>query len=113
MADALRHRDEAYKDIRLLLESPVLYDSVRPFLQALQSLDPLRLPLSEYIKHGDLKQRKIGLPEYSTTPGFRWILKVLLRPDEAVDQCMMDPSQKYSVDAAKQIMYDHGKLDPR
>jgi len=112
-AHILRHRDESRGDIRLLLESPVLYESVRPFLQALQQLDPIRLPLAAYIKHGNLNQRKIELPEYSLTLGFTWGLKVLLRPDEAVDECVMDPADQYSVASAREVLHAHCKLDPR
>jgi hypothetical protein len=112
-ADSLRHRDDSGKAIRFLLESPVLYEAVRPFLEALQNTDPLRLPFTDYIKNGELDKKVINLPAYSTVPDFTWNLKVLLRDNEVVDECVMDPSSSLSIAAARQTLYDHGKLDPR
>lgn len=98
--------------IRLLVESPVLYESVRPFLEALQMVDPVLLPLGDHIRHGG-ESTKIKLPAYSTRPGFQWDLKVLLKENAEIDELSMDPKSRGSIESARQALHIHGKLDPR
>jgi hypothetical protein len=112
-AQTLQARDDTEKDIRLLLESPVLYEAVRPFLQAIQNIDPVVLPLAEYIRHGDLKGKSIALPEYTTVPQFVWDLKSLLKEEHQGEECMLDPASKHSIAAARDFLHNHGKLDNR
>lgn len=97
---------------RLLVESPVLYESVRPFLEALQKVDPVLLPLGDYIKHGG-ESKTIKLPAYSTRPGFHWDLKVLLKDNAEMDELSMDPKSRSSIEHVRQALHVHGKLDPR
>lgn len=110
----LKRKGARSSDIRVLLESPVLYEAVRPFLEAIQQIDPVTLPLAEYIRHGSLENRAIGLPEYARRPDFTWNLKTLLDPaQEEVVECIMDPANPSSVEAARQVLHAHGKLDKR
>ncbi|RXK38429.1 hypothetical protein M231_04338 [Tremella mesenterica] len=109
-AEVLRRREESRSSTRLLLESPVLYEAVRPFLQVLKTTDPLRLPLAEYIKHGDLKDKHIQLPAYSAIPGFKWDLSCMLK-DGSEETCSMDPTSQVSIATAREILHEQGKLD--
>jgi hypothetical protein len=90
----------------------VLYESVRPFLKTIQEIEPLRVPLQEYLVHGDLAGRHINLPKYATRDGFTWDLSALLKPDSLVTTCSFDPRNTLSIACARQVMYDHGNLDP-
>lgn len=112
-AENLRTRDESKSDVRVLLESPVLYEAVRPFLQAIQKIDPVTLPLGEYIRHGNLQGKPIALPEYATVPGFTWDLKGLLKPEYRGEGCSFDPSNANSIASAREVLHAHGKLDTR
>jgi len=109
----LRTRDSSKGDIRVLIESPVLYEAVRPFLQALQKTDGVYLPLAEYIKHGELKGKHIELPEYAREPGFTWNLRSLMKPEHAGEDCLLDPSSPDSIASARESLYALGKLDKR
>ena len=109
----MKQRQQDQRGVRLLLESPVLYERARPFLQALHSAEPFHLPLARYIKHGNLHDMNIDLPAYSTVPGFTWKLHVLLRRDAAVKECIMDPTNELSIASARETLYANGVLDPR
>lgn len=112
VANLINQHGQNASTTRVLVESPVLYESVRPFLEALQKADPVLLPLSEYIRHGG-ERTKIDLPAYSTRPGFHWDLKVLLQENADIDELSMDPSSRGSIESARQALHTYGKLDPR
>ena len=112
-ASILQQRKESHQAIQVLLESPVLYESVRPFLQVLQSADPLKVPMARYITHGNLGEAEIALPEYANLPGFMWDLSTLLRDEEDRNQCFMEPHSDVSIASAREILYERGKLDKR
>lgn len=89
-----------------------MYESVRPFLQALQRANPVLLPFRDHIKH-TAKPRTVGLPLYATRPDFRWNLKPLLKDNADIDELLMYPDQPDSIKAARDALYVDGKLDPR
>lgn len=97
---------------RFLLESPVLYEAMRPCLRSLQQLEPLRVPLQEYLVHRDLDGIEIGLPQYSTEPNFTWDLSSLLKPEAEVKSCTFDPRDDLSIASARQVLHGFSKLDP-
>jgi len=101
-------------DQRILLKSPVLYEAVRPFLQTLQTLDTVRFPLRKYLVHTDLERVEIDLPACTRPDSFTWDLSVLLRDGSDVPEgCSFDPKNPLSVQNAREVMHDHGKLDLR
>lgn len=112
-AETLRHTDDSRGVVRLLLESPVLYESVRPFLQGLQRIDPLRMPFADYIRHTELQGITVGLPAYAGVPGFTWDMQVLLKDEHRGEGCVMEPASVVSVEAAREKMEVMGKLDAR
>jgi len=112
VANSLRSQKPSSSDIKLLLESPVMYESVRPFFEAIQSHDPRNLPMAQYIKHATSATSHIGLPIYSRSPGYFWNLKVLSRSDTAVS-CFLLPSDNKSIASARRVLHTHGILDPR
>lgn len=101
-------------ETRFLLESPVLYESVRPFLQTLQQLDDLRVPLQQYLVHGSPDGKKINLPKYMLDhPGSVWDLSCLLKYDSKVTTCLFNPHNEVSIANARQTMHEYSRLDPR
>ncbi len=75
-------------------------------------MDPLRLPLAQYIQHGDLSSLNLSLPSYSMVPEFKWDLTSLLGPEAEVDILTMDPSSTASIDTARDMLHAQSRLDP-
>jgi hypothetical protein len=98
---------------RVIFESPTMYESVRPFLEALKAADPHRLPFRRYIKNSKNDAANLSLPAYARKPGFMWDLSSYLKPDAKVHICNMDPKSEESIACARDILYEHGKLDSR
>jgi hypothetical protein len=106
--------EHRHVETRFLLESPVLYESVRPFLQTLQQLDDLRVPLQQYLVHGNLEGKKINMPQYMQDyPERVWDLSCILKDDSEVTTCQFTPHNEVSIANARETMHEHGKLDPR
>lgn len=103
------------KTIRVLIDSSVLYPSVQPFLEALQTANPHHYPFADYLKHTDFLQDGMvtALPSYARDPGFIWNLDSLLQDEHKSEVCTMDPRSATSVQAARERMRMIGKLDPR
>lgn len=97
---------------RFLLESPVLYEAMRPCLKSLQQLEPLRVPLQEFLVHKDLADLETGLPQYSTATDFTWDLSTLLKAEAEVKQCTFDPRDDMSIASARDVLHAFSKLDP-
>ena len=116
-AAAMSKPDNHEDDIRILIESPVLWESVRPFLEALQKTDTLRMPMADYIRHSDPLKLDISPPAYALEPGFKWDLTVLLKDHadgwETGENLIMDPKDPHSVEMARERLAVDGKLDPR
>lgn len=99
--------DTSPGETRLLIEAPVLYEAVRPFLEALQT-DSTCIPFSEYlVSHNDVPS--ITPPRYATAPDFRWDLSPLLREGQ---NFRLDAKDPVSVLEARQILCDESTLDP-
>lgn len=100
-------------DIRILIECTVMFEAVRPFLEALQRADPMNLPFADYLRHANPPRNVVGLPAYSAEPGFKWDLSERLREEEEATPIFMDPTSKDSVRVARERLVMEGKLDPR
>ncbi|KAF8316395.1 hypothetical protein DL93DRAFT_2193459 [Clavulina sp. PMI_390] len=87
---------------RFLTECPIMYESIRPFLQALL-VEPSVVPFERYLAHpeaGSLKGVKVEPPLYSTLPGFQFELASLLRPESGIRSLkldVMDPNSRAAV----------------
>lgn len=97
---------------RLIIECPVMYESIRPFLESLKGTDPHRLPMSRYLIT-EQQQNEVALPGYSVKPGFKWDLSSLLSEKAQTGEVGMAPMSASSVSAARTTLKQHGKLDPR
>lgn len=78
--------DPANGRYAFLIDNNVLFESVRPFLETLRSVEPTAIPFSEYIaREGSLAGVALPQPRYSRAPGFCYDLSCLMEPGEAVD----------------------------
>jgi len=93
-----------------LIESPVLYDSVKPFLEALCRV-PEDIPFSDYLvlqSKEDLKKRVVAPPRYAAMPGFRYNLSSLFDDDKQVS---LDVRSEESFFRARKML-ETSRLDP-
>lgn len=94
-----------------LVESPVMYESIRPFLEGLKR-EPTSVPFAQILVHGG-HPRVAGLPRYiEADPHFSWDLKSLVRlehPDRPA--LRLNPRDPGSTENARQILCSHSRLD--
>ena len=109
----LEERDRHGRRI-LLIEAPVMYESIRPFLEALQR-EPTSFPFAQYLVHrqedrdnGQLVQ--VSPPRYTVTrPSFKWDLNCLFDGDETSLQ--LDPSDPLSIQQSRSVLRASSRLD--
>lgn len=112
IVQSLQNRHENY-GTRVLIEAPVFYEGIRPFLEALKK-DPERLPFSQYLRHQskeDLSQAVIHPPLYSLTPGFTFELKDLFAPTAGVQSLRLTTNDPRSVERTR-AQLTRSRLDP-
>lgn len=110
----LRSKRSSSDDIKVLVESPVLYEAIRPFLEALKT-EPEILPFSRYLvfhPFNFLRTCNIDPPKYARLPGFNFQLSSLFNPEAEVDDLRMSVSDKGSVDSARAELRRASRLDP-
>ncbi|CAE6459342.1 unnamed protein product [Rhizoctonia solani] len=109
---ALQNR-HVNNDMRVLIEAPVFYEGIRPFLEALKR-EPQLLPFAQYLRlqsQEELSQTVIGPPLYSRTPGFSFELKYLFPPTAGVTSLRLNTQDPNSVaDTRAQLL--RSRLDP-
>lgn len=105
-----RPRDEGMK---LLLEAPIMFESIRPFLETLKSQPPASIPFARYLAHpdsGDLSSIIIDPPAY-VTPHFAFKLDSLFECDPPVTLSLR-PHDNLSVKTARETLRNKSRLDP-
>ncbi|KAF9126822.1 hypothetical protein BGW39_006326 [Mortierella sp. 14UC] len=111
---SLPSNDESW----FLLECPrSLFEIYRVVLRALQTILPATMPFRKYIAPTDEDTAEllnspvasaIGRPFYTTTPGFKFDLSVLMQNGQA---CELDVGDALSVDRAATTLREHSSLD--
>lgn len=94
----------------LLIDNNIMFESVRPFLETLRSVEPTSIPFSRYISRGsDLDQVQLYPPKYAMSPSFRFNLEGLAKKGEYIHPLnVMDPA---SVRRARQQLRSSSILD--
>ncbi|KAJ3559292.1 hypothetical protein NP233_g11303 [Leucocoprinus birnbaumii] len=65
----------------VLIDNSVMFESVRPFLQKLQTIEPTEIPFSRYIASGgSLEGVEVLPPKYAIAPDFKFNIQCLARP---------------------------------
>ncbi|KIO17978.1 hypothetical protein M407DRAFT_226703 [Tulasnella calospora MUT 4182] len=105
-----RPRDEGMK---LLLEAPIMFESIRPFLETLKGRPPASIPFARYIAHqdnGDLSSVSIDPPAY-VTPRFAFKLDSLFECNPPI-KLSLRPQDQVSVKNARETLRNKSRLDP-
>jgi hypothetical protein len=110
VASILKNRN----DHRMVLaKSDIMIESIKPYLQALQSIEPLDIPFSRYLQPTALLDgAQVDPPEYCRLPGFRWDLKALMTGDIGEPaSSSFDPNDLQQVHEARILLGQRSSLD--
>lgn len=99
----------------VLVEVPVMYEAVRPFLQALR-VAPETLPFGRYLAHHPISffapPFKIDPPQYATVPGFQYNLGCLFDAEADLEDLRLNVGDPASISIARQQLKERSRLDP-
>ncbi|QRW00517.1 hypothetical protein RhiJN_28535 [Ceratobasidium sp. AG-Ba] len=97
-----------------LLEAPLLYESVRPFLLGLQTQSE-DFAFADYLRHHIdteyLSNSPAVPPLYAQQPGFSFQLKSLLRPCAAIGSLQLDATNPSSIARVRRELQESSHLD--
>jgi hypothetical protein len=99
---------------KVLVEAPVMFEAIRPFLEALR-VEPQTIPFGRYLVHRPLRffdSFLIEPPAYSSVPGFSYKLSSLFPPEAGVEDLRMSVTDPASIDQARQELRRASRLDP-
>lgn len=99
------------ENTRLLLEAPVLFESIRPFLDTLKSQEPSSLPFARYLVHQEeetLQNIVVDKPGYMK-PSFTLDLSVLF---DVPTRAIVMPHNPVSVEDNLERLKTSSRLDP-
>ena len=109
------HRSSISGERILMLEAPVMFEAIRPFLEALRT-EPQLVPFSRYLVHLPSNQRipAVDPPIYSMRPNFKFDLSSLLKKDstagpQTLQLVVTDP---ISIETARERLLEDSFLDP-
>ncbi|KAL1670096.1 hypothetical protein GGF50DRAFT_122799 [Schizophyllum commune] len=111
--NVLKLGDNTRDGVKLLIEAPVMYEAVRPFLEALKTVEPTEIPFGEYIVHhpaGHFKNVIVPPPNYARAPGFRFDLSSLFQEGDD-EHLELDATDKTSIALCRQELR-RSRLDP-
>jgi len=95
----------------ILIDNGVMFESVRPFLKTLNTIDSTSIPFSRYICAQDsLNNIDIRPPRYATAPGFRFNLQSVAKPGQRIDP--LDVHNPASIARARAQLQQFSVLDP-
>ena len=95
----------------VLVDNSVMFESVRPFLGKLQTIEPTEIPLSRYIASGGpLTGVEVSPPKYAQAPGFKFKLQCLAKPHQVISD--LDVSNPLAIRRARDELRRFSILDP-
>ncbi|KAH9951524.1 P-loop containing nucleoside triphosphate hydrolase protein [Amylocystis lapponica] len=109
----LQHPERAQHGTRILVEATVMYESIRPFLDALR-VEPETLPFSTYLPHHPpsfYNALAISPPQYARMPKFTFQLASLFPPEADVRDFKLSVTDPASVLAARERLKRNSRLD--
>ncbi|KAI5116801.1 hypothetical protein M0805_007013 [Coniferiporia weirii] len=112
--EKLRSNDKTREE-RLLVESTVMFEAIRPFLESLKR-EPETVPFRRYLPHpssASLSNVQIYPPAYSRVPGFAFNLSGLLREEGEAgrDELSFQTTNPGSIAAARKELAEKSRLD--
>lgn len=109
---SLQRGGAAAQGQRYLVEAPIMFESIRPFLEALKHVNPSSIPFARYLAHpenGTLQGVGLQLPTYASVPDYSMDLGSLFdQPTELT----LYPSDQNSLEAARTTLKAESRLDP-
>ena len=95
----------------ILIDNGVMFESVRPFLKTLSTIDSTSVPFSRYIcAQVPLDYVEIHPPKYVTAPGFRFELQSVAKPGHVIDP--LDVHDPTSIARVRDQLQQFSVLDP-
>jgi hypothetical protein len=95
----------------ILIDNGVMFESVRPFLKTLSTIDSTSIPFNRYIcAQVPLSNIDIRPPRYSTAPGFRFKLQSVAKPGQVINP--LDVNSPASIARARTQLQQSSVLDP-
>lgn len=98
----------------IMVESPVMFETIRPFLDALKVAEPETVPFSDYLVHrplGYFRDSGVSPPRYAQNPGFAYQLAPLFSPEVGINDLKLHVNDRESVlNALHQLR--RSRLDP-
>lgn len=102
-------------DLKLIVEAPVMFESIRPFLEALRK-EPATVPFAQYLVHRvDGRIPPVEPPSYAREPGFAFDLSSLLNSTSEhldADKLQLSVTDPASVQAVRTRLREDSFLDP-
>ena len=111
----LRNPHTLTKGTKILVESPVMFESIRPFLEALRTTEPEDIPFSRYLvlqPPGRLASCALEAPRYARLPNFQFCLDSLFLKEAGVENLMLSVTDPFSIDHARKVLRNKSRLDP-
>ncbi|KAJ4474239.1 hypothetical protein J3R30DRAFT_649522 [Lentinula aciculospora] len=94
----------------ILVDNNVMFESVRPFLATLQSVEPTSIPFKQYLSQsGRLNMVPLLPPKFAMSPRFRFHLDFLAQPGEYIHP--LQPTDEASVRRARLELKKSSILD--
>lgn len=113
IVDEIRSSKSTFNHTKLLVEAPIMYEAIRPFLEALKVV-PEAVPFERYLPHRPAKKlasTPILPPRMATKPGFKYQLASLFPPEAGVTSLQLDVQDGSSVAIARQELVQKSRLD--
>ena len=111
----LRNPHTLTKGTKILVESPVMFESIRPFLEALRTTEPEDIPFSRYLvlqPPERLASCALEAPRYARLPNFQFCLDSLFLKEVGVENLMLSVTDPISIDHARKVLRNKSRLDP-
>ena len=104
--DNLKQSERPSSDVRLFIESSVMFESIRPFLDSLRN-DPTSLPFERYLAHPTSSTLRNVVPDpplYSTVNGFEYELAPLFHADAGIGSLKLVTTNQESIMRARETL---------
>lgn len=98
----------------VLVEAPVMFEAIRPFLEALR-VEPESIPFGEYIVHRPSNffgSFVTTPPRYARVPGFNYQLSSLFPPETGIIDLKISVNDVASIEFARHELRRASRLDP-
>ena len=110
----LRNPYTSARGVKILVESPVMFEAIRPFLEALKT-EPEDIPFSRYLvlqPPERLASCALQAPRYARLPNFQFCLDSLLFQEAEFENLTISVTDPVSIDHARKRLRDKSRLDP-